>query len=235
MYWPATYILEVSQLTVIKSLNDYHTSSLYPGTSYTSFFFVAGSSRNLLKNPGLPPASPSNSVSPPRLYGMPFKVVAWSLRCRNMKNATIAAIIGTPSPMPTPRPIFNPVLEEEVSPVPEGETIGVELDPKGDVMGEEVVGEAMDEVDEVLVVGILIVLGVELETPIVAARTTLLLMAQHCSEVKPLPQHQVPSVKHCVIPMFSLGDPPAYSNQRTILTASTSSSSAYGSICTNSF
>jgi hypothetical protein len=145
---------------------------------------------------------------------MPRNVLARCLRRRKIKIATIAAIAGTPTPMPTPRPIFSPVLEEEESPAAEEEAVGAEVFDAEDVVTElddttdgvdDVVD--VDDVDDVLLV-ILIVL--ELETPIVAANTTRLFIAQHCSEVKLDPQHQVPSIEHCDIAIFWLADPPVY-------------------------
>jgi hypothetical protein len=136
---------------------------------------------------------------------MPCNVFARRLRRRSIKIAAIAAMAGTPTPMPTPRPIFSPVLEGDASPVLEREMVGTEvLDPEDIDVGVVDVVDTVDEAeveeeDEVLLVVLMIL---EVDTPIVAARTTRFFIAQHCSEVRLLPQHQVPSVEHCDIPIF---------------------------------
>jgi hypothetical protein len=157
-----------------------------------------------------------------------------------MKIAAIAAIARTPAPVPIPIPIFSPVFKDEVSPVLEVELVGAtEFDPEGGIVG--VASEVpagwllvVYEDDEVLAGWLLVVLVVlEIEIPIVAARITRLFMAQHCSEVNPAPQHQLPSVEHCDSTLLSLAVPPSCLHQPTALPAY--SFSTYRRVRTNSF
>lgn len=198
------------------NLDDHNIPTIHAGALYILLccFFVVGNSKCLLPNPNLVSFSPYNLtfIDP---YGMPCNVVARSLRRRSIKIIKIPTIAGTPTPIPTPSQTFSPVLEEEVSPIPVGETTGAAVfDPEGVVVGLEYM---LDGVDEVLLV-VLIVL--ELETPIVAAKITRLFIAQHCSELKFNPQHQVPSVEHWDIPKFWLDDPPFCLHQHMVLPTS---------------
>lgn len=106
---------------------------------------------------------------------------------------------GTPIPRPTPSPIFFPVSEWEAG----AAAVGVELEADEESVIEDVAVDA-EVVDDVL--GLVLVL--ETDTPIVAARKIRLSMAQHFSEVNPSPQHHLPSVAHCIINTLSSGFPP---------------------------
>lgn len=106
----------------------------------------------------------------------------------------IAATVRTPTPVPTPAPIpaFFPVSEWEAGAVDVGIKLKAEVGPESELKVKPA-DIAEDAVSDLLVV--------ELETPTVSASMirSLMFIAQHASEVKPLPQHQLPSVEHCNI------------------------------------
>lgn len=126
------------------------------------------------------------------------------LRCHK-NNARRAAITGTPTPIPTPRPIFSSVWE--------GEGIGVTVDAGFDVdldigldavLGAEVEANVGVTV-ETSVFGLSVV---KLDIPTVAARAMRSFLAQHSSEAMFAPQHQLPSVEHCDMAIEPLACPP---------------------------
>jgi hypothetical protein len=143
-------------------------------------------------------------------------LLARSFRRRNKKNATIAAITRPLMPMPMPTPIDTPVMEGELDVANEPDVDGI-VEAAVDI-GDDVykmpVDEAAVDMDEKVDTGLavcppLVLTEFTVDAPIVAARTTRLLIPQHVSEVKSPPQHQLPSIAHCDIALSELAKPPS--------------------------
>lgn len=125
-------------------------------------------------------------------------------RCHK-KNARMAAIVGTPTPMPTPRPIFSSLWEGEEG----GVMLDAGLDAGLDVMFGAGLEVKVGVTVEMMVFGLSVV---ELDIPTVAARVMRPFIAQHTSEAIFAPQHQLPSVEHCDMAMVLLAFPPSCSH-----------------------
>jgi hypothetical protein len=84
----------------------------------------------------------------------------------------------------------------------------------GDEVYKMPVDEAAVDMDEKVDTGLavcppFVLTEFTVDAPIVAARTTRLLIPQHVSEVKSPPQHQLPSIAHCDIALSELAKPPS--------------------------
>lgn len=144
-------------------------------------------------------------------------------RHRRRPNANRADSIRTadPIPIPTPKPV--PVvwaLSESAEAEGKDEAKAeVEVDTDGESDGKFSIGlEVTLDVTlkvETIVSNLLIA---EPEIPIFAARKTRFfdLERQHSFDVMFPPQHQLPSIQHCTMPLVPLDEPPSCSRKRLL-------------------
>lgn len=104
--------------------------------------------------------------------------------------------------MPRPRPTFSSVLEDDDGGVGVDVDVDVGLDIRLDGVLDIRLDVALDVELEVFEISV-----VESENPIVAARLMRLFLPQH-SLGGIFPQHQLPSVGHCVMVTVSFALPP---------------------------